>query len=133
MRAGFDPLAPGAGVVELLTPCSGPRGGVREALSKLGCLEAQLWWRGFLPASLLLLWAPGSLFLAQPWVAGSREQLGAEEPVAQERGIRGTSVARGVVISLQNQGFRAGWKRPRAEQTLPMGSRAAVDTYGRQS
>lgn len=29
-RAGFDPPALGAGVVELLAPCSGPRGGVWE-------------------------------------------------------------------------------------------------------
>lgn len=32
LRAGFDPLAPGAEVVELLTPCSRPWGGAQESL-----------------------------------------------------------------------------------------------------
>lgn len=31
-RAGFDPLAPGAEVVKLLTPCLGPWGAAQESL-----------------------------------------------------------------------------------------------------
>lgn len=67
------------GFLSCSLPVQGHGVGFRKALSKPSCLEAQPWCRGFLPAPPLLLWAPGSLILAQPQVTGSHEQLGAEE------------------------------------------------------